>query len=49
MAETAWNVLDQHYATDAKVQQMVKYILGDGATLPDKVNQAKGGCSIVSV
>lgn len=42
MAEIAYNVLDQNYGTDEKVQQMVKHILGDDSSLPDKINSAKG-------
>lgn len=42
MAETAYDVLDQDYDTDEKVQLMVKYILGDDANLPDKIKRAKG-------
>jgi hypothetical protein len=42
LAETAYDVLDKNYGTDARVQQMVKYILGDDVSLPDKVNKAKG-------
>jgi len=42
LAETAYEVLQKNYGTDKKVQQMVKYILGDDASLPGRVKKAKG-------
>lgn len=42
MAGTAYDVLSNNYGTDAQVQQMVKYILGDGTDIQDKVDKAKG-------
>lgn len=49
MAETAYDVLENNYSTDKKVQQMVKYILGDDAGLPPSVDKAKCESSCVPV
>ncbi|KAK8102370.1 hypothetical protein PG984_015516 [Apiospora sp. TS-2023a] len=41
LATNAYSVLEEHYGTDAHVQQMVKYILGDDANLQGKVDKVK--------
>jgi hypothetical protein len=42
LAATAYDVMENEYGTNAQVQQMIKYILGDDAGLAGKVETAKG-------